>query len=88
MCSVSDAPTAQLIRLLHRHVFPETAVDHTVGVTAPTAGGEHTTRQTRPVIVHVIQTRALVENMVIICSALFYEQGNVIIIPNYFQIKL
>lgn len=59
VCSVSDATTAQIIRLLNRHVFPVTAVHHTVGITVPTAGGEHPARQTRPVIVHIVQTRAL-----------------------------
>lgn len=59
VCSVSDAPTAELICLLYCHVFPVTAVHHTVGVAVPTAGGKHAARQTRPIIIHIVQTRTL-----------------------------
>lgn len=59
MSSVSDASTAQFIRLLYRHVFSVATVHHTVGITVPTAGGEHTTRHARPVVVHIVETRTL-----------------------------
>lgn len=59
VCGVSDAPAAQLVRLLHRHVLPVAAVHHAVGVAAPTAGGEHAAGQTRPSVVHVVQTGTL-----------------------------
>lgn len=59
VCSMSDAPAAQFIRLLHRHVFPVTAVHHAVRITVTTAGGEHPARETSPVVVHIVQTRAL-----------------------------
>lgn len=59
VCSMCNASTAELIRLLNCHVFPIAAVHHTVGVTISTAGRKHTTRQTRPIIIHVVQTRTL-----------------------------
>lgn len=59
VCSMSDASTTQFIRLLYCHVFSVSTVHHTVGVAVPTAGGEHTTRQTGPIVVHIVQTRTL-----------------------------
>lgn len=59
VCSMCNASTAELIRLLNCHVFPIAAVHHTVGVTISTAGRKHTTRQTRPIIIHIVQTRTL-----------------------------
>lgn len=59
VCSVSDAPAAQLICFLYCHVLTVTTVHHTIGITVTTAGGEHLSRQASPIMVHVIQTRAL-----------------------------
>lgn len=75
VCSVSDAPTAKLICLLYCHVFPVTAVHHTVGVAVPTAGGKHAARQTRPIIIHIVQTRTLQNRLSVISSEFNYFIG-------------
>lgn len=59
VCGVSDAPTAQLVGLLHTHVFPVAAVHHAVGVAVAAAGGEHPARQASAVVIHVVQTGSL-----------------------------
>lgn len=59
VCGVDDAPTAQIVRLLHCHVLSEAAVDHGVGITVPRAGGEHLPGEPIPILVHIVKTRAL-----------------------------
>lgn len=59
VCGVGDAPTAQVVRLLHCHVLSEAAVDHGVGITVPTASGEHLPGEPIPILIHIVKTRAL-----------------------------
>ena len=49
VCSVSDAPAAQLICFLYCHVLTVTTVHHTIGITVTTAGGEHPSWQASPI---------------------------------------
>lgn len=59
MGGIGDGVTGQGIGLLHGEVRSVATIQNPIGISIPTARGEHGAREAGPVVIHVVQPGAL-----------------------------